>query len=208
MTELEKIEYAKSFIDKLAQGINPLNDEPVPENELVNQIRISRCFFYVSDILRKVIEGVPFDDSVPQTYVFAAPVKKKELFDLSPDKRENFVFSEEPLTASEICKRLTDAANEPNMRKLSYAKLTEWLLSRGFLTENTTDSTRGKRVPSELGEQLGIFLEHRTGVHGEYDVVMYNHEAQQFILDNLDSLIAFVHMPKSHGTHYITEETV
>ena len=68
--------------------------------------------------------------------------------------------------------------------------------------------TRGKRVPSELGEQLGIFLEHRTGVHGEYDVVMYNREAQQFILDNLDSLIAFVHMPKSHGTHYITEETV
>ena len=208
MTELEKIEYAKSFIDKLAQGINPLNDEPVPENELVNQVRISRCFFYVSDILRKIIEGEPFDDSVPQTYVFAAPAKKTDLFDLPPDKRGNFVFSEVPLTASEICKRLTNAAGEPNMRKLSYAKLTEWLLSRGFLTENTSNSMRGKRVPSVLGEQLGIFLEHRTGIRGEYDVVMYNREAQQFILDNLDSLIAFAHMPKSHSTHYITEETV
>jgi len=26
MTELEKIEYTKSLIDKLANGINPLND--------------------------------------------------------------------------------------------------------------------------------------------------------------------------------------
>ena len=31
MTELEKIAYAKSFIDKLAKGINPLNDMPIPE---------------------------------------------------------------------------------------------------------------------------------------------------------------------------------
>ena len=29
MTELEKIEYAKSFIDKLANGINPLDDTMV-----------------------------------------------------------------------------------------------------------------------------------------------------------------------------------
>ena len=28
MTELEKIAYAKSFIDKLANGINPLDDMP------------------------------------------------------------------------------------------------------------------------------------------------------------------------------------
>lgn len=30
MTEIEKIEYAKSFIDKLANSINPLDDSPIP----------------------------------------------------------------------------------------------------------------------------------------------------------------------------------
>lgn len=29
MTEIEKIAYAKSFIDKLANGINPLDDTPI-----------------------------------------------------------------------------------------------------------------------------------------------------------------------------------
>ena len=48
MTELEKIAYAKSFIDKLANGINPLDDTPIPEGDIVNHVRLSRCFFYVS----------------------------------------------------------------------------------------------------------------------------------------------------------------
>ena len=54
MTELEKIEYTKMFIDKLANGINPLDDTPIPENDIANNVRLSRCFFYVSDILRQI----------------------------------------------------------------------------------------------------------------------------------------------------------
>ena len=57
MTELEKIEYTKAFIDKLANGINPLDDTPIPEGDIANNVRLSRCFFYVSDILRQVIEN-------------------------------------------------------------------------------------------------------------------------------------------------------
>ena len=54
MTELEKIAYAKSFIDKLANGINPLDGTPIPEGDITNNVRLSRCFFYVSDILGQV----------------------------------------------------------------------------------------------------------------------------------------------------------
>lgn len=57
MTELEKIAYAKSFIDKLANGINPIDNQPVAEEDVVNNVRLTRCFFYVSDILRQVIEN-------------------------------------------------------------------------------------------------------------------------------------------------------
>ena len=52
MTELEKIVYAKSFIDKLANGINPLDDTLIPDGDVVNNVRLSRCFFYVSSILQ------------------------------------------------------------------------------------------------------------------------------------------------------------
>ena len=56
MTELEKIAYAKSFIDKLANGINPLDNTPIPDDDIANNVRLSRCFFYVSSILQKEID--------------------------------------------------------------------------------------------------------------------------------------------------------
>ena len=57
MTELEKIAYAKTYIEKLANGINPLTDQPVPDADSINNVRISRCLFYVSDLLRQIVEN-------------------------------------------------------------------------------------------------------------------------------------------------------
>jgi len=45
MTELEKIAYAKSYIEKLANGINPLTNQEVPESDIINNVKISRCLF-------------------------------------------------------------------------------------------------------------------------------------------------------------------
>jgi len=47
MTENEKIQYAKAFIDKLARGINPLDDSFIRDDDIVNNVRISRCFFCI-----------------------------------------------------------------------------------------------------------------------------------------------------------------
>ena len=57
MTELETLQRAKMYLDKLANGINPLTDSLLPDSDCVNQVRISRCLFYVSDVLRKLIEN-------------------------------------------------------------------------------------------------------------------------------------------------------
>lgn len=57
MTELEIMQHAKDYLDKLAKGIDPLTDREVPEGDIINNVRISRCLFYVSDVLRQVIEN-------------------------------------------------------------------------------------------------------------------------------------------------------
>ena len=57
MTDLETIARAKMYIDKLANGINPLDDTAIEENDVVNNVKISRCLFFVSDTLQKVIEN-------------------------------------------------------------------------------------------------------------------------------------------------------
>ena len=61
MTEVEKIAYTRMYIEKLANGINPLTDQAVPDTDLINNVRISRCLFYVSDLLRQLEDqgGIP-----------------------------------------------------------------------------------------------------------------------------------------------------
>ena len=55
MTELEIMQCAKMYMDKLAQGIDPISDQEVPEDSVLNNVRLARCFFYVSDVLGQVI---------------------------------------------------------------------------------------------------------------------------------------------------------
>ena len=57
MTEQEKLQRAKDCIDSLANGLNPLDGTPVPEQDIVNNVKISRCLFFVSNVLRKQLDG-------------------------------------------------------------------------------------------------------------------------------------------------------
>ena len=41
MTELEILERAKMYVDKLANGVNPLNDDPVKDDDVINNVRIN-----------------------------------------------------------------------------------------------------------------------------------------------------------------------
>ena len=57
-TELETMKHAKEYIDKLANGIDPFTDKPVPDGDIINNVKLSRCFFYISGILEKLSKTV------------------------------------------------------------------------------------------------------------------------------------------------------
>ena len=181
MTELEKIAYAKSFIDKLANGINPLNDTLIPEDDIANNVRLSRCFFYVSDILRQVYEngGITKPKRTPKI-PFAA----------SLEQLEKFEYSEEPIVVSEIAKRICARVDNDNMEKVSYRQINQWLLNIGMLYLHDFGGKKPVKRPTEDGNQIGITVETRMGRYGEYQVVLYNEDAQRFILDNLEAVVA------------------
>ena len=126
MTELEKIEYAKSFMDKLANGINPLDDTPIPEGDIVNHVRLSRCFFYVSDILRQIVEngGVTPPPKTPRA--------GKQAFTITEEARAGLRVTDAPLTVSEIADYLNDTVDETAMKKITAASINSWLVDRGF----------------------------------------------------------------------------
>ncbi len=163
MTELEKIAYAKTFIDKLANGINPLDDTPVKEDDVVNNVRLSRCFFYVSDILKQVIEN---GGVTPPARVH------RERFNLSAEAVQGFEYSATPLPISEIAKRISALKDDPNMRNLSHVSITNWLVSIGMLYVQRLDEKTTAKRPTDEGIRLGITTETRSGQYGTYTILM------------------------------------
>ncbi len=183
MTELEKIAYAKSFIDKLANGINPLDDSPVAEYDVVNNVRLKKCFSFVSDVLRQVIEN---GGTAPKAGGKKAP------FSLTPEQLSRFEFSNLPIPVTEIARRINALVDADAKEKLSYNYITSWLVSIGALAvEFDADGTKHK-VPTEYGKRLGISPETRTWEQREYQAVVYNRDAQAFIIDNMNAILSFI----------------
>lgn len=180
MTELEKMQRAKMYIDKLANGINPIDDTVAPENDVINNVRLSRCFFYVSDILRQVIEN-------GGTVKSARRIQKSPFY-LTDEQRNQYILSNKPLSISEATEHLNSVANLNNCKRLNCTSITNWLVSIGALEILNDFNGKAKKYPTEQGKKLGISLETRTGMNGEYQVVVYNREAQQFIVDNIDAI--------------------
>ena len=185
MTELEMIERAKMYIDKLANGIDPISDTEAPENDIINNVRLSRCFFFVSDVLRRVIEN----GGVGKQRQSEKPAKKT--FSLSYEQRKAYPYSDTPISISEIARRISSLAADEDMAQMKYGSITGWLIQIDMMKPDLSPTGRQTKLPTAAGRDLGISTEARTGMNGDYIAVLYNRNAQQFILDNLDAILEF-----------------
>ena len=179
MADVEKLRKVKQCIDSLAEGLNPFTGQPLPEEEIVNDVRVSRSLFFVSALLQEQMQGT------------AQKNGKKQAFRLSLEERERVAFSKQPISASELARRMNDAAGTQDCKKISYRQITDWLTEVGMLrlVENAAGAQR--RRPTDSGEKLGISVDNRVGQYGPYQVVLYSEDAQHFIVDNVDAIVAF-----------------
>lgn len=180
MTELEKMQRAKMYIDKLANGTDPITDTEMPNDSTLNNVRLSRCFFYISDILRRVIENGGTVTHVSNS--------GKADFVLDEGLRVKISYSKEPVPISKFMESVNGMINLNIMKKLPVTAVTNWLTANGFLTEITANG-RKSRIPTSQGTAIGLSTLARQGLYGEYSTVLYNEDAQRFIIDNIDSII-------------------
>ena len=180
MTELETMQRAKMYMDKLAQGIDPITNQEAPEDSVLNNVRLARCFFYVSDVLSKVIDNGGVIGGKP----------KLQDFTINPDQLARVRISQEPVRVTQLVDMIGAAVDNPQMKKLSTTTVTNWLLEKGFLEKQMGPDGKSRRVPTQNGLMLGLSTETRQGQYGEYQAVFYSAAAQQFVLDNLPDILA------------------
>jgi hypothetical protein len=180
MNEIDKIARAQMYLEKLANGINPIDGTEVSETDVVNNVRISRCMFYVSDILKQIVNNKG---------KFKAEMPDRVPFTVTPEQLSHFEFSDVPLSISEITKRINALIDPVYVKELKLSVIIEWLVSIDMLC-NITVNNKSRRRPTVNGTNIGITTERRNNQYGtSYEAVIYNRNAQQFIIDNLDAVI-------------------
>ena len=194
MTEIEMMRTAKEYLEKMANGVDPVSGQAVAETDCLNQVRISRCLFFVSDVLGKLIEcgGLAGAGQSMQPGAVSAGGRKvrKQPFTVSYDLLEHFPLSDTPIPVSEITKRLNELVEPEQMTKLKTTSITGFLMESGILEASQGADGSTAKVPTELGKSLGISVEERSGRYGRYRITLYNIDAQQFILDNMEAVVA------------------
>lgn len=175
MIDMEKLVTAKVWIEKLANGINPLNDELVKEDDIINNVHISRCLFYVTEILNEIKAGI------------AAKGRGRKPFFLSSKDAANIHISTPNGIANFV--RLVNGHIPVDMKPLSAAQVIKWLKKEGLLQEVSKGDGHKTNLPTEKGNSIGINIEVQRNSEGlDYQRVVYGVDAQRFLLNNIESI--------------------
>lgn len=178
MTELETVQRAKMYMDQLAQGIDPISGQELPEDSTLNHVRLTRCFFYVSGVLEQVIRNGGHVGTVQKTE-----------FTITPEQLATVQISAYPIRITEFANALMQAVDSNAVKKLNVTKITNWLLEKGFLAKEATPDGKSRRVPTAAGGNLGMTTQLRQSPEGEYLAIYYDANAQRFLLDHLYDIL-------------------
>lgn len=177
MEEKDKILLAQKWVHQLANGINPLNGSALKEDDIVNNVHISRCLFYVADLIGKCSERRNRSNSV-RTEPFVSSAMQTDKY--------NYV---DAISISAFAREIATLIPE-NMQIVNYKQMVKWLLQEGLLKDSDPDSEgRISKIATEKGNEIGVYSEHRErGGGGFYLATLYNREAQRYLLNHIDEI--------------------
>ena len=188
------LERAEQYMRKLSLGVNPLNEEALPDNDICRQERISKCLAYVADFLQQKI--APNREPQPQKKKSKRESKQPRKFataelNLSPEMLSKYEITEEPVSVSGVVRRLNALLPEGSgMIPLIYSDVAEILTREGVLLKEPGEKGKDTNLPSPRGEEMG-FKRAEADIRGHHAVyTKCDAAAQKFILEKIQDCVA------------------
>lgn len=159
------------------------------KNRFQKIVIVAACQTLKIDVFEILSDKIESSETgfTPDDRMSGAIRKKKQPFSMTSQMLSDYVPVDTPLTISEFVKRLNQLKAD-NMKKLSYRTVTDFLI-KAELLETYTSKGKVRKRPTELGLSIGIFTEERNGSNGTYTVILYNQEAQKFLVDSMEVIL-------------------
>ena len=211
MNKIEQIKYAKDFIKKLGQGINPINNEVIDSDDLINNIRVSRCMFFVADILEEIIRKEETDCRISSN-----TIKPVEKFVFNNNMLTEFNYSDQDMYLTEFVEGVKELSVKYGIGILPRRAFVNWLLSSKIyeIQETTVNGkVQARKRATQAGSEVGIYNAIKNSAYGPRDVILISRKGQEFLMDNLPSIAEHFYAtckvkmaPANSGARWTTEE--
>lgn len=180
-TDMDKLEVAIRYVQRIADGCNPVNNMPVEDDSVMNNPNVIRCMFFIKEVLEEVRRN--------KGVIGGRKAREKgEPFPF--EVLEGFRYeSDKPIT--HLLRQLRSLTDREDVEKLSYRPVSDWLKTAGYLTRGySQEAGREVTMPTEKGRKLGIYTDVRIGSTGSYLCVLYNQNAQEYIVRNFEAILS------------------
>ena len=136
---------SKDYIDKLVEGINPVNGKPISTREVIYDYKVSRQLEFLSEYIKNEIKRLENNEKAKKED------EDDELmeFDLSDKELKNITLSDNPVSLADVCNMLNHLRPSSKMRKLKAISAIEVLNAFGMI-----DRVRRKIIPTDEGMKL------------------------------------------------------
>lgn len=180
--DIDKIKKARVVLDKMANGINPVDGTKITEESFLNDPRIIRCLFFVNEILQRTIDGDLQDKNLD---------RKKLPFVITAEEKARVEFPAEEIGVNAFAQCINKVINPNVSKKLTGLELNKGLKRMGILGELVDNEGKKKTIVPEGSEKYGIrtLLVNYNGT--EYEKVIFDKKAVQHLLDNLENIMGF-----------------
>ena len=179
--DMNKLEVAMKYVERMADGKNPVKNIAVEDDSVLNNPNVIRCMYFIKDVLSAVKENGG---------IIAGKAPKAPKTPFPFECLSNFRYVEDT-TISHFLAQLKKLAQDPNVESIKIKTVTGWLTLKGYLVY-LQDKYTGKMQPevTEAGTEFGLYMNERTSMRGEtYKSIVYTQKAQEFIVAHLEQIV-------------------
>ena len=178
MSKLDNLKKAKQIIQNITRGQHPYTGETIKSNEVCADERVIQWLNFIEEQLGDMIErSEKFRDQYFERSLYVD-------FSITREQLDKFVFSEKPITITEVTHRFNEISCNDSSNELQPINLNSWLIGDGILIEEDTQYGKMK-VPTEMGKQLGVYSQERSFDGRNYISVTYSIDAQRYIVNHM-----------------------
>jgi chemotaxis signal transduction protein len=165
----------------MKDGLNPVNNQVLPEDSIVRDENVKRCFEYIVSLL---------EHRLLQNTKIKKVKKINKASSLIIDKRDYpLIIEDDLLQITSLVSKINNVLNPE--AKVIVRRVSDWLLDHGYLEQSRDEQGNSKRLPSESGENIGIITILEISNDILYKKVKYNNSSQEFILDHINEIMHY-----------------